>query len=116
MYLGGDSGYGKHYKQIGNQFGPFDFAILENGQYNKAWPYIHEMPHQVLEAAKDLQAKRILPVHSSKFALSTHPWDEPLEKITHLNQTLNIQLATPIIGEIVYLDQPNQAFKRWWRY
>lgn len=32
MFLGGDSGYGSHFKAIGEKYGPFDVAILENGQ------------------------------------------------------------------------------------
>src|SRR5690606_18615711 len=44
IYIGGDSGYDDHYKMIGNKFGSFDLAILENGQYNSDWRYIHFMP------------------------------------------------------------------------
>ena len=36
-------------------------AILENGQYNTSWPYIHHTPEQVIQAARDLKTKRILP-------------------------------------------------------
>ncbi len=114
IYLGGDSGYDTHYAEIGKKYGPFDLAILENGQYNKAWPFIHETPAEVLKAAQDLKAKRILPVHSSKFRLSFHPWDEPPRKLTELNKTYNFPLVTPIIGEIVYLDDSNQIFQQWW--
>ncbi len=46
IFLGGDSGYGSHFKAIGDQFGPFDLAILECGQYGKNWPYIHMFPEQ----------------------------------------------------------------------
>lgn len=114
LFLGGDSGYGNHYEAIGDKYGPFDLAILENGQYNKNWPYIHEAPVEVLKAAQDLKAKRILPVHSCKFALSTHPWDEPLIRLTALNQNDAFPLVTPIIGEVVDLNDPNQQFEQWW--
>ena len=114
IYLGGDSGYDSHYAEIGNKYGPFNLAVLENGQYNKDWPYIHETPEEVLKAAKDLHAKRILPVHSSKFALSNHPWYEPLARLTKLNASINLNLITPIIGEVVHLEDTNQKFERWW--
>ena len=29
LYLGGDSGYDNHFKEIGKKYGPFDLAILE---------------------------------------------------------------------------------------
>lgn len=114
IYLGGDSGYDTHYADIGHKYGPFDLVVLENGQYNKAWPYIHERPEEVLKAARDLQAKRILPVHSSKFQLSIHPWDEPLSKLTELNKPYKFSLATPIIGAVVNLEDANQKFEPWW--
>lgn len=114
IYIGGDSGYDTHYADIGNKHGSIDLAILDNGQYNEAWKYIHNLPKDVLKAAQDLKAKRIFPVHSSKFALGSHDWDEPLVKLTELNKSYNIPLVTPIIGEFVYLKDTTQQFKQWW--
>lgn len=114
IYIGGDSGYDTHFAEIGERFGEFDLAILENGQYNVAWQAIHMLPDEVLLAAKDLKAKRLLPVHSSKFALALHAWDEPLNKITELNQG-QIPLLTPMIGEPVYLNDSTQQFSAWWK-
>ena len=65
------------------------------------------MPDEVLQAAKDLQAKRLLPVHSAKFVLASHDWDEPLKTITALNEKINLPLLTPMIGEAVYLKNIN---------
>lgn len=114
IYIGGDSGYDKHYADIGHKHGSFDLAILDNGQYDAAWKYIHNLPEDVLKAAQDLNAKRIFPVHSSKFALGSHDWDEPLKKITELNKSYNIPLLTPIIGEQVHLKDTTRIFKQWW--
>ncbi|RZJ70087.1 MAG: MBL fold metallo-hydrolase, partial [Flavobacterium sp.] len=33
LFIGGDSGYDTHFKEIGNKFGPFDLVFLECGQY-----------------------------------------------------------------------------------
>lgn len=114
IYIGGDSGYDTHYLNIGNKYGSIDLAILDNGQYDEAWKYIHNLPEDVLKAARDLNAKRIFPVHSSKFALAAHSWDEPLVKITELNKSYNFPLVTPKIGEIVFLQDTTQQFKQWW--
>ena len=114
IFIGGDSGYDTHFAEFGKKFGPFDLVILENGQYNKNWKYIHMQPPETLQAAKDLQAKRLFPVHNSKFPLSTHPWDEPLKRITELNQDVNLNLATPMIGEEINLEDPSQQFSKWW--
>ena len=114
IYIGGDSGYDTHYAAIGNKYGSIDLAILDNGQYDEAWKYIHNLPEDVLKAAQDLKAKRIFPVHSSKFALGSHDWDEPLTKITELNKSYNIPLVTPMIGEAIKLKDTTQQFKKWW--
>lgn len=115
IFIGGDSGYDKHFAEIGNSFGGFDLAIMENGQYNKNWKHIHLMPHEILEAAKDLKAKRIFPVHSSKFVLGNHAWDAPLELITENNKKENLKIITPMIGEKVDLNNPEQLFAHWWK-
>lgn len=115
IFIGGDSGYGSHFAQIGQQYGPFDLVVLENGQYNSNWIYIHMLPEQVLLAAEDLGAKRILPVHNSKFSLAMHTWDDPLVSITEASrQTPKLSLLTPMIGQPVHLQDSTQTFSRWW--
>lgn len=114
LFLGGDSGYDTHFKMIGEKYGPFDYAIIENGQYNEAWKYIHALPEDVVQASIDVNAKNIIPVHSSKFALALHAWNEPLEKVTRLGKEKNLRILTPIIGEPVDLNKSDNQFKIWW--
>lgn len=115
LYLGGDSGYDFHFKEIGEKYGPFDLAILENGQYDYKWKYIHMLPEEVLKAASDLQTKRLFPVHSAKFKLANHEWKEPLEKITSLNDSIFVvPIITPKIGSYIDLNNENQSFNYWW--
>jgi L-ascorbate metabolism protein UlaG (beta-lactamase superfamily) len=115
VFLGGDSGYDTHFARIGEELGPFDLAVLENGQYDAFWPYIHTMPGEILEIAQQLRAKKILPVHSAKFKLGNHPWYEPLELITRHNEEAQLPIITPMIGEQVDLDRSDQVFQPWWR-
>jgi L-ascorbate metabolism protein UlaG (beta-lactamase superfamily) len=114
IFIGGDSGYDEHFSEIGEKFGGFDLVILENGQYNTSWKYIHLMPDEVLQAAKDLNAKRLFPVHNSKFALANHSWDTPLKAITEFNKSVNQPMITPMIGELVNLNDTAQIFSDWW--
>ena len=114
IFIGGDSGYDSHFAEIGKQHGPIDIAILENGQYDKAWRYIHMLPEEILQAAKELNAQKIFPVHSSKFSLSNHAWDEPLKKITENNKKEQLAVITPMIGEAVRLKDSTQQFAKWW--
>jgi L-ascorbate metabolism protein UlaG (beta-lactamase superfamily) len=112
IFIGGDSGYGMHFKKIGNEFGPFDLAILECGQYNAFWKYIHASPEEVVKAAQDLKAKKTLPVHWAKFSLSKHDWDEPIKRVTKEAEKENVDLLTPMIGEAMNMD--NFVSSRWW--
>lgn len=113
IFIGGDSGYDSHFNAIGEKFGPFDLAILECGQYNKYWKHIHMMPEEVVQAAKDLKAKKLLPVHWGKFSLSLHAWDEPITKVLPEAKTKGMGVLHPMIGEAVYLDKET-LFPEWW--
>jgi L-ascorbate metabolism protein UlaG (beta-lactamase superfamily) len=113
IYIGGDSGYDSHFKTIGEKHGAFDIAVLECGQYGKDWPYIHMMPEEVVQAAKDLNAKLLLPVHWAKFSLSLHAWNEPADRVVKAANESNQSITTPMIGEPVSLNKPTLANK-WW--
>jgi len=115
LYLGGDSGYDTHFKNIGEKYGPFDIAILESGQYNTAWPLIHMMPEQTVQAALDLKAKVLLPVHWGKFTLAMHPWNEPVQRVLKAAASGNLKVTTPMIGEPVILDEIYPD-KNWWNF
>ena len=115
IYIGGDSGFDDHFEKIGDKYGGFDLAILENGQYNKDWRYIHMMPEEFLIAAKNLRTKRVIAVHNSKFELALHSWKEPLEKITTLNEKENQRLITPKIGEMVHWEDDAKVYEKWWK-
>jgi L-ascorbate metabolism protein UlaG (beta-lactamase superfamily) len=115
IFIGGDSGYDEHFKTIGKQHGPFDLAILECGQYDKSWKYIHMMPEEVVQAAADLKVKKLLAVHWGKFSLSNHAWDEPVERVYKAAQEKNMPLLTPMIGEQVNINDDTQSFSAWWK-
>ncbi len=113
IFIGGDSGYDSHFKTIGDAYGPFDIAILECGQYNRYWKYIHMMPEEVVQAGIDLQTKILFPVHWGKFSLSLHAWDEPVTRVTAEANKKNIKIITPMIGEAVDLKAPAPSIP-WW--
>ncbi|MBX3256868.1 MAG: MBL fold metallo-hydrolase [Chitinophagaceae bacterium] len=114
IFYSGDGGYDQVFKEIGDKMGVIDFALMECGQYNVAWQSVHKLPEEVRQATIDIKAKRMLPVHHSKFRLAHHSWDEPLVKISELSEQSSYTLATPMIGEVVSLDNPGQTFTQWW--
>lgn len=113
IYIGGDSGYDTHFKNIGEKYN-IDYAILENGQYNKDWRYIHLLPGQQDDAMFDLKATHLIPVHNSKFKLAIHPWNEPLNQIIK-NKKGNYHLLLPQIGEKLDLNSPKTIKEKWWK-
>jgi L-ascorbate metabolism protein UlaG (beta-lactamase superfamily) len=114
VYLGGDSGYGPHFKAIGDKYGPFDMTLLECGQYNGYWPYIHMMPEQTAQAHLDLKGRVLVPIHWGKFKLAFHPWTEPVERLRVKTRELGIKTLMPLLGERVQPDTPPAA-TYWWQ-
>jgi len=112
IYMGGDSGYDDYFTKIGKAFTPIDLAILENGQYDKDWKYIHMHPAETHQAMIDLKAKKLLPVHWGKYVIANHAWNEPIQELVKL-QDNSYKLLTPMIGQKITLDGENK-FTEWW--
>ena len=111
-YFSGDGGYSDTFKIIGDKYGPFDIAFMENGAYNLNWANSHMMPEQTVQASIDLNARVLFPIHWSKFDLSIHPWDEPAIRITAEAKRRDVTVATPLIGEVFDLEKLPQV--HWW--
>ena len=112
LYYSGDSGYGKHFREIGERFGPFDVVFLESGQYNPSWRS-HLLPDEWPIVLRELKGKKWFPVHWGMFSFAPHEWDEPIIAAYSLAQKNNIPLMTPQIGETVDLNSTHE-FVRWW--
>ena len=113
IYYSGDSGYFSGFKQIGERFGGFDLALIENGAYDAYWPAVHMTPEESVQAFQDLRAKVLYSVHNSTFDLAFHTWHDPLDRLADLAAAKSIELATPEIGEVLTVGQP-RSNKRWW--
>jgi L-ascorbate metabolism protein UlaG (beta-lactamase superfamily) len=115
FFIGGDSGYGQHFKDIGNKFGPFNLAFLENGQFNKYWRIIHEFPEEAVQAASDLRVQILFPVHWAKFRLAYHAWNGPIKDLLQLADKQNQLVTVPKIGE-PYVVGTQPARMVWWDF
>ena len=114
IYFSGDSGYGPHFKEIGEKYGPFDFAMMECGQYNEKWEAIHMMPEQTIQASIDLQAKKMMPIHWSAFNLSLHSWTDPVERALSAAKLHEVHMLTPMIGQ-QFCPGTVENTSVWWR-
>jgi len=113
IFIGGDSGYGQHFKTIGDIHGPFDIAFVECGQYGKDWPEIHMFPEQTAQAGLDLKTKILFPVHWAKFTLALHPWNEPIKRLFKAAEQMSYKITSPKIGETYSLGK-DFIQEEWW--
>jgi L-ascorbate metabolism protein UlaG (beta-lactamase superfamily) len=111
----GDSGYNSHWEKIHEKYGDFDFAMLECGQYDMQWPYVHSFPEQSVAAAKTLGVKVAMPIHWGAIILSRHGWDDSVERFLIAAEKEDITVITPYIGQTANIETPLLFTERWWR-
>ncbi|MGB3587453.1 MAG: MBL fold metallo-hydrolase [Tunicatimonas sp.] len=114
LYFSGDGGYGPHFQKIGERYGPFDLAMMECGQYDERWAQIHMMPEESAQAAVDVRAKQMMPIHWGAFRLALHSWTDPIERVTEKAVQLQMPVTTPKIGETFVVGSPNLPRAKWW--
>ncbi len=102
VYIGGDGGYDDRFRQAREQFGTIDLAVMENGQYNPNWAYIHMLPQDLEQAILDMQPEQVFTVHHDKFSLSTHAWSEPDSVARAIAGRNAVRLLDQPIGTIIY--------------
>ena len=115
IFFSGDSGYGNHFKEIGERYGPFDIALMECGQYDPDWKNIHMFPEETAQAAIDVKSNLLVPIHWGCFKLANHTWTDPIERVTEKAKQLNMPLSTPRIGESILLKQQRYPISVWWQ-
>ena len=100
--------------RIGDEYGPFDFAMIECGQYNELWPEIHMFPEETAQASIDLKADKFMPIHWGAFKLAMHSWTDPVERVKVKAEELNLNLHTPKIGEEIIISGKGNNTSDWW--
>lgn len=114
IYFSGDGGYGPHFREIGQKYGPFDLALLECGQYNENWKDIHMMPEETAQAGLDVHAKQVMPIHWGAFRLAMHSWTDPVDRLLIKAEDLGLPVQTPLIGESFNLKGEKVFDQKWW--
>ena len=113
VYYSGDTGLFPRMHDIGAQLGPFDLTMIEIGQYSQAWPDWHSGPEQAVIAHQWVRGKIMLPVHWGLFALASHGWTEPIERVLVAAKDAGVPLLTPRPGQSVEPSAPPPS-ERWW--
>jgi len=113
VYYAGDTGLFPGLHAIGDRLGPFDLTMIEIGQYDQAWPDWHLGPEQALEAHRRVRGAVMLPVHWGLFALASHGWTEPIERLLVAARSSDVVVITPRPGQSVEptVERPQE---HWW--
>ncbi len=79
IYYAGDSAYGAHFKDIGNEH-PINLALIPIGAYSPRWflKDKHLNPPEAVQAAIDLNSASVIPIHFGSYRLALDPLDEAL--------------------------------------
>lgn len=116
VFVSGDGGYGPHFKQIGDKYGPFDLTIVEGGQYDPRWSSVHMQPEESVRAHLDVHGKTMMLSHWGAFTLAYHGWKEPIERALAEAEAKGVQLIAPNLGETVHLQSDKSTYaSHWWR-
>ena len=115
IFFSGDGGYFNGFKEIGDKYGPFDFTMIECGQYNENWAAIHMMPEESVQAHIDVRGKVMMPIHWCAFNLSLHSWKDPVERLMKKAKEENVQVSFPVIGNKFNIDTLPSEGPQWWR-
>jgi L-ascorbate metabolism protein UlaG (beta-lactamase superfamily) len=113
VYFSGDSGLFAELQDIGEKLGPFDVAMIEVGQYHRAWPDWHMGPEQAVTAHHLVNAKVFFPMHWGLLTLAYHAWTEPIERSVTAALKDASTIVTPKPGQSI---EPDLALPtaRWW--
>lgn len=116
IYFSGDSGYGEHFKEIGDKYGPFDLALMECGQYNPNWKHLHMIPEESVQASIDVKSKIMMPIHWGSFKLSNHDWTDPVVRAINEAEKQEVLITTPRAGEFISTDSSTLRKTAWWKF
>jgi L-ascorbate metabolism protein UlaG (beta-lactamase superfamily) len=80
IYYAGDSGYGPHYRETGERFGPISLSLLPIGAYEPRWFMAdgHLNPAEAVQAHLDLGSRQSVGIHFGTFQLTYEGIDQPI--------------------------------------
>lgn len=86
VYFAGDTGFGPHFAQVRERFGPVRLALLPIGAFRPEWfmSRVHMSPDEALEAHRILEAGTSVATHFGTFRLADDGQNEALERIEAL--------------------------------
>ena len=106
VYFAADSGYGSHFKEVGELFPNIDVTMIGIGAYSPRWfmHVNHQDPEQAAQAFNETGAKLMVPMHYGTFNQTDEPASEPLRLMQEIiaNGKVKNQVKSPQLGEDVF--------------
>ena len=83
LYFAGDSGYGPHFRTIGEAFGPLQLALIPIGAYKPNWfmSPVHCSPAEAVQIHTDLRSEQSVAIHFGTFPLADDGETEPVDDL-----------------------------------
>ena len=88
---------------------------MECGQYDLRWENIHMLPEQTAQAAKDIKAQWMMPIHWGAFVLALHSWKDPVERLSKTATEIKLSFIIPQIGQQLDFDDFSSVNSFWWQ-
>lgn len=100
IYFGGDSGYGRHYREIGELFPNIDYFLIGIGAYAPRWfmEPNHNNPGDVVKAFREAGARTLVPMHYGTFDLSDEPPGQPLKYLLAEAEAAGIRAKVRVLA------------------
>ncbi|HEX6493878.1 MAG TPA: MBL fold metallo-hydrolase [Acidobacteriaceae bacterium] len=113
VYYGADSGEWPGFREIGERFGPFNLAMLEIGASDRLWADIHMGPEGAVRSFRALGGRGLfMPIHWGLFDLALHPWQQPIE---HVSAVEDLKVWSPTPGMATEIVRDQELRSDWWR-
>lgn len=111
IYFAGDSGYGDHFKAIGQRLSPVDLALIPIGAYEPRWfmKDAHVNPDEAVQIHVDVDPRLSIGMHFGTFQLTDEPIDEPPRKLRDALARHGVgadRFVVPEFGQTILLPPP----------
>jgi len=107
IYFSGDSGYDRHFREIGEMFPSIDICLMGIGAYSPTFMMQenHMNPQEALQGFNEMGGKTFVPMHYGTYDLSNEPLGEPLRWLRRMEAQGEIrgQLQVLDVGEVCRL-------------
>lgn len=99
IYFAGDTAYGQHFAEIGEEFKTVSSALLPigPGEPHELLHHSHIDARQAVQAFFDLNAQEFVPMHWGTFHFGTDHFYRPVEHLLHVWHERKEQLQTKVL-------------------